>query len=145
MGYEQPLMRLGLYPADVDLSGLTGNYYNYQFAPIWLGTAANIQGTGLGGAALQLIGTNTTPPLGILQNNPIQGEAGLVLPIGCGGITKAKIAGTCAIGNVLTWNAGGTGLVAAASGSGKFGIAIALETGSAGDISAVLLANLGNQ
>jgi len=139
MGYEQPLLRVGLYPADVDMS----NKAVWQFAPVWLAPATTTTGTGVGGAALTGAGALGYPPFGILQNNPKLGESGLVLPFGCGGISKALLKGNVAIGNFLTANVGGTGLIVVAAGG--YALAIALETGATGDYSTVMLVNNGKQ
>lgn len=130
MAYESPGFRIGWLAADVDMSAIA----TWQFAPVWLGPAANTAGFGVGNAALVAIGSLLGPPLGILQNNPIQGEAGLVI---CNGVSKVKAGGTWAVGDPLGWNAGGTALIKALST--KFAIGTALENAVVGDISSALL------
>jgi hypothetical protein len=136
MAYEQPGMRYGFLAADIDMS----NRATWQFAPVWQGPAVNTVGQGFGGAALVAKGSRTDPPLGILQNNPVQGEAGCVV---IGGVSKAIAGGTIAVGAILTPNAGGTALIAATSGT--YGMARALESGVTGAIISVELRPFGTQ
>lgn len=130
MAYEQPGFRIGFLAADVDMSTKA----TWQFAPVWLGPAANIVGHGSGGAALVAKGSLTGPPLGILQNNPVVGEAGLVV---VSGVSKYLAGGTIAIGDPLGWNSGGTALIKALSTF--YAIGSALESAVTGDISTLLL------
>lgn len=147
MSYEDPLFSIGCFCADVDMSGYNAlppagnNLPTYQFAPIWLGPAQNIVGHGVGGGALVPIsytanGTTYTqagPPLGILQHNPRQAEAGHVVVCG---ITKAIAGGTWGMGDPIGWNTSGQLIKAA---TGKLAIATALESAVAGDISTIFL------
>jgi len=132
MGYEQPGFRVS-YPADVAMSTESV----WEFAGVSVGAAANITGTGVGGAALQAAGSAVV--LGILQNNPIQGEAGDVVVTG---ISKAIAAATMAIGTLFTFNSVGA-IIAATSGTQAYGIV--LESCVSGDITTVLLKNYGKQ
>lgn len=136
MGYEIPRGMVGCWPADIDMSAVN----TWQFAPVWVGAAANVTGFGAGGGALVAQGSKLTPPIGILQNNPIQGEAGSVCTAG---ISKAIIGGTVVIGDPLTCVAGA--IVKAVAAGGKFAFAQALESGVTNDIIAIKIVPLGIQ
>src|SRR4051812_2536124 len=125
MAYEQPGLRYGFLAADIDMS----NKATWQFAPVWLGPAVNIVGQGFGGAALVAKGSRTDPPVGILQNNPVQGEAGTVV---VNGVSKVIAGGTIAVGDLLMPNGGGTALIKATTGN--YAMARALESGVSGTI-----------
>lgn len=129
MGYEVP--RLGLsFRADVDMSTIAV----WQYAAVWLGPAINIPaGTGTGNATVQAQGSLTTPPIGVLQNNPVQGSAAEVMVTG---VTKAIAGGTIAVGQLVTANASGAFVVAA---TGNYVVGQALESAATGDITTVLL------
>lgn len=43
----------------------------------------------------------TDIPFGVLQNAPASGEAAVVRPIGCGGISKIQLGATLAIGVII--------------------------------------------
>lgn len=135
MSYECPAVRIGWFAADIDMSAAT-----WQFAPVWLGPAANTAGFAVGNAALVAMGSSTNPPLGILQAPVIQGEAGLVI---VSGVTKARAGGTWAVGDPIGWNAGGTALIKAVAT--KYAIGTAMENAVVGDISAVQLLPRGIQ
>jgi hypothetical protein len=136
MAYEQPGILVGFLMADVDMSTKA----TWQFAPVWLAAASNINGTGVGGAALVAKGSLTTPPIGILQNNPVQGEPGTVI---VSGVSKFIAGGTIAVGDVLTWKSDGTALIKATTGT--VGVGRALSSAVSGDIATVLLQPLGIQ
>jgi len=130
MAYEIPSFYLGLLPANVDMSSESG----YQFAPVSVGAASgSVEGTGTGGAAL-VAGSSGGLSLGILQNNPNQGEAGSVMVLG---VSKAKIGTGGAALNGELMDSGSQTLIPATTG--HYVIARALETAVAGDIAAVLL------
>lgn len=107
---------------------------SYQFAPVWMGPAANTAGYGVGNNALVLKGSLTYPCLGVLQAPVIQGEAGLVI---VSGVSKVKAGGTWAIGDPIGWNAGGTAFIKALSTF--YAIGTAMENAVSGDISTILL------
>lgn len=134
MAYEQPQFNIGIFTADVDMS----NEANNQFACVDVIKAVNVPGFGNGGAALGSAAAGD-PVLGVLQNNPIQGEAGTVTTFG---IAKALIGATVHIGNILAVDANGRLRVAT---SGQYGVAQALEEAVAGDIAGVLVKQFGKQ
>jgi hypothetical protein len=133
MGYQAPVFEFS-YPSDFNAFAEA----TYQFVAVKVGTAANTTGAGVGGAALQLptAGGNI---LGVLQNNPIIGEAGQVI---VEGISQAQLSGATTIGQLLMVDANGKFLPAT---TGNFAVAQALETGAVGDISTVLIRNFGKQ
>lgn len=128
MGYEQPLFKVGLYPSDTDRSQTATN----QFYAVSLGTAQNVVGTGQGNAAI-VAPTAGGTIFGILQNNPIAGEA---CELTCMGISKAKATGSFSVGAALSIDAAG-GFVAQ-SGSAAV-VALACEQAVAGDVTSVYL------
>lgn len=131
MSFEQPLERVGLFLADIDMSSIPV----WQFAPVWLGPAQNIaSSTGSpGNAAIVAKGTLTTPAYGILQNAPVQGEPAALVTAG---ISKCLVStAVTTVGSAVKLIAGGC--APAASGDGIDGYA--LETGAAGAIIAVHL------
>ena len=77
--------------------------------------------------------------LGVLQNNPQQGEAGQVM---VQGVTKAQAGGTFHIGNLLMTNSAGQMVLATST---NFAVAQARETAASGDITTVLLIRNGKQ
>lgn len=136
MGYEIPHGIVGCFPADIDMSTRA----TWQFAPVWVGAAANVVGYGAGGAALKAQGSRTDPPFGILQNTPLQGSPGSVVTAG---ITKCIIGGTVAVGDPVAAVAGA--VVKATAAGGKFAFGRALEAGVANDVIAVEIRPLGIQ
>lgn len=133
MGYEAPLFEFS-YPADVDMS-VEGTW---QFTAVKVAAAVNTQGAGIGGAAISHPAAGG-PILGVLQNNPLLGEAGQIF---LEGISKARLIGTVAIGNLLMVDANGKFLVATA---GNRAVARALESGVTGDIATVQIHDFGIQ
>lgn len=129
--YEVPGFAIGFLPADTDMSSQVGSVNGAQFNPVWIGTSAN--SFAYFGAALQAIGSHTDPPIGILQTNPYQGEAGNVMT---DGVSKCWANGTWAIGDPIGWDAGGKLIKAV---SGKFAIGTALMAGVQGQMSAIKL------
>jgi hypothetical protein len=125
MATENVLMRIS-YLADIDLR-------IYQFHVV----VRTATGVALPGAA-------TSIPLGILQNAPNIGEAALIAPIGCGGISKAVCGATpCAINELAGLEYVG------ATDAGKvnkaittqFPLGLCVETGtSEDDLCSILLA-----
>lgn len=127
MGYEQPLFKVGLFPSDDDRSNDVAN----QFFGVALGTAKNVVGTNQGNAAIVMPKAGGSI-VGILQNNPLQGEA---CELTCLGISKAKATGSFSVGDELSIDAQG-GFVKASGGTV---VGIACEQAVAGDITSVLL------
>jgi hypothetical protein len=134
MAYELPLFNIGIYTADVDMSNEALN----QFHCVNVKAAVNVPGYGNGGAALASCAAGD-PILGVLQNNPIQGEAGTVT---ANGIAKAILGGTVTINQILAVDAFGQLKVAT---GGQYGVARALENGVLGDIVAVEVKQFGKQ
>jgi len=140
MAYEIPNFSVGVVPSDVDLSGVNAsNVPIYQYAGVCVYTAVSVQGTGVGGAAINLPSATSSPIIGVLQNNPQQGEAAQVV---VQGITKAQAAASFNIGQLLMVNSAGAFLPAT---SGNYAVAQALESAASGDITTVLLIRNGKQ
>jgi hypothetical protein len=129
MSYEQPLMKVGLFAADDDRSNLATN----QYFGVNIGTAQNITGAGQGNAAIVKTTVANSTFIGVLQNNPIQGESCELISKG---ITKARATGSFAVGANLKTDSSG-GFVSA--GSGDTVVAFALEQAVAGDITSIFL------
>jgi len=131
MAYEIPSFYLGVLPANVDMS----TEATWQFAPVEIVAASgSVEGTGTGGAALGDVSGAGAKALGIVQNNPSQGEAGEVMILG---VSKAKIGvGGATLGQELMVSAVKTLIPAT---SGNYVLARALESASSGDIATVLL------
>ena len=127
MGYEQPLFKVGLFPSDDDRSNDIAN----QFYGVDIGVAKNVVGTNQGNAAI-VMPTAGGRIIGVLQNNPIQGEA---CELTSAGICKAKATGTFSVGDELSIDAQG-GFVKASNGTV---VAIALEQAVTGDVTSVFL------
>src|SRR5258708_18839 len=119
MAYEIPNFYVGVLPADVDMSLES----SWQFSGVCVGPAQNVIGTGTGGAALVSPSTVSTPILGVLQNNPIAGEAGQVMEHG---VSKAILGATVTIGAILKVTTAGAFVPAT---TGTYGVAQALESG----------------
>lgn len=128
MGYEQPLFKVSIFASDDDRTNVASN----QFSGVAIGTAKNIVGHGQGNAAVVYPAAGG-PILGVLQNNPLQGEA---CEMTCKGITKARAAGAFSVGDQLSVDATG-GFVKQAGTATVAGIA--LEQAVAGDITTVYL------
>jgi hypothetical protein len=135
MAYEIPGFYVGVFPADVDMSVES----TWQFQGVGIYTALSTTGQGVGGAALCASSTSSSPILGILQNNPQQGEAGTVM---VSGVSKALAGGTLNIGDLLMVNSAGAFVKATSS---NFAVAQALELAASGDITTVLLIRNGKQ
>ena len=91
----------------------------------------------LAGTAGEVVGilATTDDALGILQNNPTDGEEAEVRVLG---VSKMKMAVTVSQGDILGWNSTGQGTSRTNAGSRAFGMVIEAST-DAGDISTVLL------
>lgn len=139
MSYEIPSFYVGVLPADVNMTSETSN----QFAGVCVYQALSTTGTGIGGAALcpPSAANASNPIIGVLQNNPQQGEAGSVM---VAGVSKALAGGTFHIGELLYTDGSGKFLKAAPS-SGHYAVAQALEEAVSGDVTTVLLIRNGIQ
>lgn len=135
MGYEIPNFWVGVFPADIDMSVES----TYQFSGVCVFTAVSTAGYGVGGAAIVPPSSATTPIIGVLQNNPLQGEAGAVM---VQGVTKAIAGGTFAIGDLLMATAAGKFVKCTST---NYAVAVALESAVLGDICAILLQRNGKQ
>lgn len=130
MSYEIPSFKLGVYPANVDLSST-------QFLGVTVGAATNTNGAGFGGAALVLPAQGDII-IGVVQNKPGIGEAGELIEAG---VTKATAGEAFSIGAKLMVGADGKFYIAT---SAKFAVAIAVEDSSgANSVCAILLKDMG--
>ena len=82
---------------------------------------------------------STDKPFGIIQNIPVTGEMGEVVPIGPGGSTLIELSEVLAAGASISIDASGKG---AASTSGNYDLGILETGGNTGDLGKVLLNNL---
>lgn len=128
MSFGQPLEKIGYLLSDDDRSVVAFN----QFYGVHMGTAQNIVGTGRGNAAVIKPSAGGTF-FGVLQNNPIQGEA---CELTRQGTTQAKATGSFANGDPLKLDDDG-GFIKAASGDTV--VATAIEQAVAGDITTVYI------
>ena len=135
MSYEIPNFFVGVFPADIDMSTES----TYQYSGVCVYTAVSTQGAGVGGAALIPPSGASSPIIGVLQNNPQQGEAGTVM---VQGVTKAIAAAAFNIGDLLMVNTSGQFLKATST---NYAVAQALETAATGDITTILLIRNGKQ
>lgn len=124
MALEIPGQKLGILPAEVSLT-------TKQFTAVVVQTASAVVGTD--GASVNTPAASGESILGILQNNPIQGEAADIMVTG---VSKAVIQGSVSIGQLLMSVPGGKLAVAT---SGKLAVAQALQTGVDGNVVTVLL------
>lgn len=146
MAYEIPDFYVGIFPADIDMSGTVQDGQPtdsvFQYSVVVVRQAQNTEGYGFGGAAIAPAPSAGVPALGVLQNNPQLGEAGSVMSEG---VSKAQCNATVAIGDLLMAGAalssGAIPLIPATSG--HYAIAQALETGAAGVLITVYLRNFG--
>lgn len=134
MAYEIPGFMIGILPADADLSAAAK-----QFTGVCAHTAVNTTGTGGGGASLCIPSATTSPIIGVLQNNPLLGEAGTVMH---NGVSKVLAGGTFQIGDLLMCQSDGKFVKATST---NYAVAQALETGASGSIVAALLVRNGIQ
>lgn len=130
MAIEQPLFKVGLFPSDTDRSNVALN----QFFGVQVGVAQNVVGTNTGNAAI-VSPKAGGPIIGILQNNPIEGEA---CELTCLGISKARATGSFSVGDALMVDAQG-GFLKSDGASTTTVVAIAVEQGVTGAIVSVLL------
>lgn len=146
MAWEMPDFTVGVFPADLDMSGTvqlgTPTDSVFQFTAVVVRAAVNTTGYGVGGAAVAPAPSAGVPMLGLLQQNPQLGEAAEVVTEG---VSKALLGGNVAIGQLLAVqaaNANGATVLAVAT-SGQYAVAQALESGSLGSIAAVYIRNFG--
>lgn len=136
MSYEIPNFYVGVLPANVDMS----NEASFQFSGVCVATADSVQGAGVGvGAALISPSGASSPILGVLQNNPLQGEAGQVM---VQGVSKALAGGTFSPGDLLMIDSSGKFIKCTST---NFAVAQALEQAASGDVTTVLLVRHGKQ
>ena len=128
MAYEIPFNYIGVLPADIDFSSL-------QFTVVDVRAAQNTQGAGFGGAAVYPA-VDGKEIIGVIQNNPVVGEACQIMK---DGVSKAKAGGNFDIGDRLMV---ASGVLVKATATNKV-VAKALESGASGAVVAVLLMNLG--
>jgi len=148
MSYEIPDFYVGVLPSDVDMSGDVQDVFPtdsvFQYSAVVAIAAAHTEGMGAGGAAVAPAPSAGVPMLGLVQHNPQLGEAAQVL---VQGVSKAQVNASVSIGQLLMvgtpLSSGAAPLVPATSGN--YAVAMALESGAAGDIVAVLLRNFGKQ
>lgn len=129
VAYEMPNFYVGVVQANLDMSLES----SYQFVAVDVIPAS---GLGLSGAAIALPASGGAI-LGVQQNNPLLGEASTVM---VHGISKARLSGTVAEGDLLKVDAAGKFLVAT---SGMQASAKAMQAGVSGDVIAVLLKSYG--
>ncbi|RYF52403.1 MAG: hypothetical protein EOO38_00260 [Cytophagaceae bacterium] len=127
MSYEQPLLKLGEFPSEIDRTNIT----TYQYSAVAVAPSTTIVGAGVGNATLQAPAAGGRI-IGILQDNPRKGQAAEVTALG---ISKWRAAGSFSVGDELSTDVNGY----AVKGSGGTVVAIALEQAVAGDITTVLL------
>lgn len=138
VAFEIPGLRVGVWPANADLSAETNGVPTYQFVAVELAVpGAGVDGSS--GAALQIPASAGDAILGILQDNPAKNQPGDVF---LQGVSKAVMSGSVVPGSILATDTAGK--LKAATG-GQFGVAMALSTGSSGDIIAVWIHNFGKQ
>lgn len=124
MAYEIPGQKLGVIPAEVALT-------DKQFTAVVVQAQSAVVGTD--GATVNTPSASGDSILGILQNNPLAGEACDIMVTG---VSKAVIQGSVTVGQLLMSVPGGKLAVAT---SGKLAVAQALQAGSDSDIVTVLL------
>lgn len=128
MSVSQPLEKIGYLSSDDDRSVVAFN----QFYAVNVGPAKNITTTFKGNPAVIKPSAGGVF-FGILQNNPVQGEA---CEITRKGTSQAYAGGTFTCGDSLKSNGDGA-LVKAAAGDAA--IAVAIEAAVAGDITTVYI------
>lgn len=83
---------------------------------------------------VKLVNSTSNVAIGVLQNNPADGEVAEVVVLG---VTKAKAGGTITAGALLGWNT--TARLVAVTGDNTGVFAIAPEAASSGDICTIIL------
>lgn len=84
----------------------------------------------------------TDVPFGVLQNAPSTGEAAVVRPIGCGGVSKVVLGATLARGTIVAmeYNSATDAGKAQAAVATQYAIGTLLSGGVEDDLGSVLLA-----
>lgn len=129
---ELPNFSIPWLEANIDMSSES----TYQFCGM-----AIVAATGAGLVGPAAIGLPSAGGLivGVLQMNPKLAEAAEVMQEG---ISKIKLSGNVSIGDVLAVDTAGAFKDAT---SGQYGVAIAMQAGSSGQIITGLITNLGKQ
>lgn len=128
MSYAQPLEKIGYLSSDDDRSVVALN----QFFGVHIGTAAKIVGAGRGNPAIIKPSAGGSF-FGILQNNPVQGEACEITRLGT---SQAYAGGSFSSGDKLKLDGNGAFIKAAA---GDTIVAQAVEQAVLGDITTVYI------
>ena len=83
----------------------------------------------------------TDMPLGVLQNAPDDGEAAVVRPVGCGGVSKLVLGATLAVGAHVSmeYNSASDAGKAVDCASASYPVGILLEGGDEDDLVTCLL------
>lgn len=139
VAYEIPNLRVGVFPANVDLSAVTspGQDDDFQFRGVMLfNPAAGVDG--FAGSAINLPSAGF-PIVGVLQDNPSKNQPG---DVWMQGISKVSLSGTVTPNQILAVDVNGKFLAAT---SGQYGVAMALSNGSTGDVVAAWVHNFGKQ
>lgn len=140
VSYEIPTLRVGVWPAGADYSAETAGVPTSQFIGVVVVDPSTLSGVdNYAGAAILKQPSAGYPIVGILQENPAKNVSADVFMTG---ISKAQIAGTVAVGDILKCDTNGQFVKAT---TGTFGVAMALSPGSASDIIGVWLQNFGVQ
>lgn len=129
---ELPNFSIPWLEANVDMS----TEATWQFTGVALVAAS---GTGVLGPAAIGAPAAGAQIVGVLQMNPQLAEAAEVL---VNGVSKIKLSGTVAVGNILAVDASGNFLVAT---SGQYGVAMAMQAGVSGQIITGLVQPFGKQ
>lgn len=128
MGFSQHLEKIGYLASDDDRTVTAFN----QFYGVNVGPAAHIVGTGRGNAAIVKPSAGGSF-FGILQNNPMQGEACEVMRKGT---SQAYAGGSFSPGDMLKTDGNGAFIKA---GTGDTVVAQAIEQAVQGDITTVYI------
>lgn len=129
MSVSQHLFKVGFLSSDDDRTVKATN----QFYGVHVGTAKNIVGFGQGNSAI-LKPSAGGAFFGVLQNNPLQGEACEIARLG---ITQAKAGGSFANGDSLKLDDDGQFIKADAGDTAV--VAQALEQAVLGDITTIYI------
>lgn len=137
--WEQPGFQIGEFESNVDYSAESpGGSPTYQFLGMVLVAAS---GSGVVGPfALQVAGSAGVPIVGVLQNNPIVAEAADLVSFG---VSKVQVGSAgCTAGDILAVDSTGKFVTASST---NYGVAMALQTGTSGQIISAYIDNYGKQ
>lgn len=123
LGHTVPGQTVDVFKADIDMSVAS----QWQFSAVGIGPASSGGGLSDGDAALMSVAKNA-PYLGVLQNNPQKGAAGVVM---INGFSKILLADAVVVGDALVFNSNGAFIKASPT---QVPIAIASEAGAAGNL-----------